>query len=282
MSHLPVMEQFELTDTEFDKISRLVYEQCGINLSDGKKELVKARLGKRIRSGQFGSFRNYYQFVVKDQSGQELVHLLDAISTNFTFFFREEEHFSYLRSEILPALMDKKRNNGRCLRFWSAGCSSGEEPYSIAITLLEEVKNPQGWSLSILATDISTKVLKVAESGVFQKDRVHSIPSPLVKKYFLKGEGNWEDHVRVKDHVKEHIQFRRLNLMESFHFKEAFDCVFCRNVMIYFDKKTQADLVNRFHGCLEKGGFLFIGHSESLAGIPHPFRYIRPAVYRKS
>ena len=116
--------------------------------------------------------------VVKDQSGQELVHLLDAISTNFTFFFREQEHFAYLRSEILPALMERKRNNGRGLRFWSAGCSSGEEPYSIAITLLEEVKNPQGWSLSILATDISTKVLKIAESGVFHKERVQSIPSP--------------------------------------------------------------------------------------------------------
>jgi chemotaxis protein methyltransferase CheR len=278
---LPVMQQFELTDTEFEKLSRLVYEQCGINLSDGKKELVRARLGKRIRSGQFGSFRNYYQSVVKDQSGQELVYLLDTISTNFTFFFREQEHFSYLRSEILPALMGKKRSNGRSLRFWSAGCSSGEEPYSIAITLLEEVENPLAWSLSILATDISTKVLKVAESGVFHKERIQSIPSLLVKKYFLKGDRNWQDFVRVKDHVKEHIQFERLNLMESFHFKGAFDCIFCRNVMIYFDKKTQADLVNRFCGCLEKGGFLLIGHSESLAGISHPFRYVRPAVYKK-
>jgi chemotaxis protein methyltransferase CheR len=281
MSHLPVMQPLELTDTEFEKISRLVYEQCGINLSEGKKELVKARLGKRIRSSQFGSFRDYYQHVMKDDSGQELVQLLDAIATNFTFFFREQEHFAYLRSEILPGLMERKRSNGRELRFWSAGCSSGEEPYSIAITLLEEVKHPQGWSLSILATDISTKALKTAESGVFHKERVQSIPSPMVKKYFLKGDRNWQDYVRVKDHVKQHIRFERLNFMEPFHFKEPFDCIFCRNVMIYFDKKTQGDLVNRFYGSLEKGGFLFIGHSESLAGISHPFRYIRPAVYKK-
>ena len=281
MSQLPIMQGFELTDAEFGKISRLVYEQCGINLNDGKKELVKARLGKRIRKGHFGSFRDYYQAVVRDQSGRELVHLLDAISTNFTFFFREQDHFSYLRSEVLPGLLEKKRNNGKTLRFWSAGCSSGEEPYSIAITLLEEMKNPPAWTLSILATDISTKALNAAGSGVFHKERVHSIPSPLVKKYFLKGDGNWGDYVRVKDHVKERVQFRRLNLMESFRFQESFDCIFCRNVMIYFDKKTQADLVNRFHGCLATGGFLFIGHSESLAGIPHPFRYIRPAIYRK-
>ena len=271
----------ELTDAEFTKISRLVYELCGINLSDGKKELVKARLGKRLRSGQFKSFRDYYDFVVNEPSGQELVYLIDSISTNFTGFFREEKHFDYLRSELLPDLIERKSNKGNRLRFWSAGCSSGEEPYSIAITLLETLENRPNWEVKILGTDISTKVLKIAESGIYHKERVQSLPISLIRKYFLKGGNHWKEYVKVKDHVKRYVQFTRLNFMEPFKFKEVFDCIFCRNVMIYFDKKTQTDLVSRFYDCLEKGGVLFIGHSERLTGIKHSFHYVKPAVYKK-
>jgi chemotaxis protein methyltransferase CheR len=277
----PLFEQAELTDGDFQKISRLIHEQAGICLSEGKEALVKSRLGKSIREGQFGSFRNYYEHVVNDTSGKALVQLLDSISTNFTSFFREEKHFDFLRSELLPELMETKRNREKKLRIWSAGCSSGEEPYSIAITLLEAVKSPSIWEVTILATDISTKVLRTAESGVFHKDRVNSIPSDLLKKCFLKGERRWKDHVRIKDWVREHVRFERLNLMHHFTFNEPFDCIFCRNVMIYFDKKTRGDLVNRFYQCLEKGGAFLIGHSESLSGIQHPFRYVKPAVYRK-
>jgi chemotaxis protein methyltransferase CheR len=275
------MQPVELTDAEFEKISHLVYDQCGINLSDGKKELVKTRLGKRIRTGQFKSFRDYYQYVVKDQSGQELVQLLDSISTNFTFFFREQKHFDYLRLELLRELKSGRQDNGKRLRFWSAGCSSGEESYSIVITLLETIQNPSAWDLKVLGTDISTKVLRIAESGIFHKERVQSIPSATVKKYFLRGDRNWQDYVKVKDDVKRYIRFQRLNLMEPFIFNEPFDCIFCRNVMIYFDRRTQTDLVNRFYECLGNGGVLFIGHSESLTRISHPFRYIRPAIYKK-
>ncbi|MBM4341462.1 MAG: protein-glutamate O-methyltransferase CheR [Deltaproteobacteria bacterium] len=281
MLQTSLLQSVELTDIEFEKISRLVYEQCGINLSDGKKELVKARLGKRIRAGQFKSFHDYYHHVVNNETGEELVYLLDSISTNFTFFFREPKHFDYIRSELLPELIKRKRSHGNRLRFWSAGCSSGEEPYSIVITLLEAIENPLAWDISILATDLSTKVLKTAESGVFHKERVHSISSPLLKKYILRGDGKWQDSVRVKDAVRKHVQFMRLNLMEPFSFKEPFDCIFCRNVMIYFDKKTQADLVARFYECLVEGGVLLIGHSESLTGMSHPFKYVRPAIYKK-
>jgi chemotaxis protein methyltransferase CheR len=270
-----------LTDAEFEKIGRLVYDQSGINLTDGKKELVRARLGKRIRSGQFRSFRDYYQYVLDDPSGEELVYLLNSISTNFTFFFREQSHFDYLRLELLPALMKRKSNGGRSLRFWSAGCSSGEETYSIAITLLETIGNPSAWEASIQGSDISTKVLKAAQEGVFQSKQVRSLSPGLLRKYFLKGERNWQDHVKIKDHVKQLVQFKRLNLMERFHFKEPFDCIFCRNVMIYFDKQTQMDLVNRFYDCLDDGGALLIGHSESLTGIRHRFNYLRPAIYEK-
>lgn len=278
---LPFVQSIELTEGEFQKISRLVYDQCGIHLGEGKKELVKARLGKRIRNGQFNSFRDYYQHIVNDQTGEELVYLLDSISTNFTFFFRETKHFDYLRLELLPELIRKKRTNGNRLRFWSAGCSTGEEPYSIAITLLEAIENPLLWDISILATDLSSKVLKTAESGIFHKERIHAIPSHLIKKYFLRGDGKWQDHVKVKDTVQHLVRFKRLNLKEPFEFKEGFDCIFCRNVMIYFDKKTQADLIVKFYECLGEEGVLIIGHSESLTGIPHPFRYIRPAIYRK-
>ncbi len=150
-----MMPSVELTDADFGKISRLVYELCGINLSDAKKELVRARLGKRMRAGQFKSFRDYHDHVVNEPSGQELVYLIDSISTNFTSFFREEKHFDYLRSELLPDLIERKSNKGGRLRFWSAGCSSGEEPYSIAITLLETLENRSNWDVKILGTDIS-------------------------------------------------------------------------------------------------------------------------------
>lgn len=279
--HNPLRSPLELTDREFQKISRLVYDQCGIHLTDGKRELVKARLGKRIRNGPFRSFQDYYQFVLKDDSGQELIQLLDSITTNFTFFFREQKHFDFLQTEILPDLISRKQLNRRRLRFWCAACSTGEEPYSIAMSLLETIDRPSLWDLLILATDLSTKVLKVAESAIFPKERIQSVPPLLIKKYFLKGEGRWKDYVMIKEEVRRLVQFRRLNLMEPFNYPEQFDCIFCRNVMIYFDKKAQKKLVNRLYECLREGGFLLIGHSESLTGIEHPFQYVRPAVYRK-
>lgn len=277
----PLPSSLELTDREFEKISRLVYDQCGIQLTEGKRELVKARLGKRIRSGPFRSFQDYYQYVLEDDSGQELVQLLDSITTNFTFFFREQKHFDFLQSEILPELMGREQSNRRKLRFWSAACSTGEEPYSIAMTLLETIDRLSHWDLSILATDLSTKALKMAESAIFPKERTQSVPPLLVRKYFLKGEGRWKDYVKMKDEVRRLVTFRRLNLMEPFDHPEPFDCIFCRNVMIYFDRKAQKTLVARLYECLREGGFLLIGHSESLTGITHAFRYIRPAVYRK-
>jgi chemotaxis protein methyltransferase CheR len=278
---LTAYSNLEMTDADFKKFSNLVYDLCGINLHDGKKELVKARLGKRIRIGQFESFREYYQYVVQDQSGQELAHLLDSISTNFTSFFREQKHFDYLQKDFLPNWIARKKMGERTLRFWSAGCSSGEEPYSLLIVLLEAIENVQSWDLKILASDISNKVLQSAAAGIYPKERIHSLPPALVRKYFLKGERRWQNYVKVKDSFRSYISFQRINLMDPIHFPEPFDCIFCRNVMIYFDKKTQAGLVNRFYDHLTKGGLFFIGHSESLAGISHRFQYVRPAIYQK-
>ena len=280
-SHPGAFHPVEMTDADFGKISRLVYEVCGINLTEGKKELLKARLGKVIRQGAFGSFRDYYEHVREDSSGEALVRLLDAVSTNFTSFFREAQHFDYLRNEFLPEAVARKKGRERKLRFWSAGCSSGEEPYSLAISVLENLEHPEEWDLKILSTDLSSKVLKMAAAGVYPQDRIRSVPAPLVRKYFLKGENEWKGYVKVKSALKKHISFERLNLMEAFRFSESFDCIFCRNVMIYFDKATQTALLGRFHQALAPGGALLIGHSESLAGIQHSFRYLRPAVYRK-
>lgn len=271
----------EMTDADFGRISRLVYEVCGINLTDGKKELLKARLGKVIRKGSFPSFRDYYEHVVQDSSGEELIRLLDAVSTNFTGFFREPQHFDYLKAEFLPEMAARRGYRQRKLRFWSAGCSSGEEPYSLAIALLENLDPAEAWDLRIIATDLSSKVLKMAAAGIYPQERIRSLSSPLWKKYFLKGENDWEGYVRVKDSLKKYISFERLNLMEAFSFAEPLDCIFCRNVMIYFDKPTQAALLTRLYHNLTPGGALLIGHSESLAGIQHSFRYVKPAIYRK-
>jgi chemotaxis protein methyltransferase CheR len=271
----------EFTEADFQKISRLVYEKSGIHLTDSKKELVKARLGKRLRRGRFKSFAEYYRHVVNDPTGQEIVLLLDSISTNFTQFFREPQHFDYLQEQVLPALRLRGGRHRRKVRIWSAGCSSGEEPYSIAITLLETLTPLSEWQIQILATDISTKVLAEAQKGIYLWEKVAHLPMPLLKKYFLKGEGRWASHVQVKAEVKGLVRFQRLNLMEPFAFPEPYDCIFCRNVMIYFDKKTREDLINRLYDCLEPGGVLFIGHSESLTGMRSLFHYIKPAVYKK-
>jgi chemotaxis protein methyltransferase CheR len=271
----------EFTEADFIKISRLVYEQCGINLHDGKKELVKARLGKRIREGNFCTFRDYFDYVINDKSGEEMIQLLDSISTNFTHFFRENQHFDYLKNNFIPFQKSRTGRNSKKVRIWSAGCSTGEEPYTIAITLLESLSLGSGWDLKILATDLSTKVLSTAQAGVYLREKVQSLSPDLVRKYFLRGENQWQNYVKIKPLVKSIVTFQRLNFMESFSFNEPFDCIFCRNVMIYFDKETRTHLVNRFYKQLEKGGIFFIGHSESLSGMEHPFHYVKPATYKK-
>jgi len=271
----------ELRDIDFEKISRLLYDQCGINLHAGKKELVKARLSKRLRGGNFRSFADYYRYVTTQEGIGELTVMIDSLSTNLTSFFREESHFHRLR-EVVPEMM-KAAGNGRCvpnLMIWSAGCSTGEEPYSLAITLKEIIKN-RNCNLKILATDISTRTLSAAVAGVYPKEKVKNIPPLLLKKYFQIGQERWNGYYRVKKDLKDSVEFMRFNLMESPSFNDPFDVIFCRNVMIYFDKETQNDLVNRFYDSLKKGGYFFAGHSESLTGLTHQFKYIEPSVYQK-
>ncbi len=270
----------ELSDRDFRRFSVLVYEKSGINLHEGKKELVQARLAKRLRKGNFKDFKNYYRFVAEDESGNELVRMLDAISTNQTSFFREKKHFDFLKETVFPSYVVEKRNS-RKLRFWSAGCSSGEEPYSLAIWLLEYFNENLPFDVKILATDISTKVLALAQRGVYTSKRLANMPILFPGKYFQRGYGSQDGHVRVKQSLRELIEFKRFNLMAPFPFKEVFNVIFCRNVMIYFDKKTQQALVDKFYESLSHGGYLFVGHSESLTGIRRKFEYVMPSIYRK-
>ena len=275
------MSIFELKNSDFEKISRLVYEQCGIFLHEGKKELVKARLSKRLRAGSYKSFTDYYHYVTTAEGTEELISMIDSISTNLTSFFREESHFVRLR-HILQAGIEKSTQRGSksSFKIWSAGCSTGEEPYTLAITVLEAAGH-KPLDATILATDISTKVLRVAEAGVYAQERTKGIAPPIMKKYFQLGTGQSEGHVRVKNDLKKMITFRRFNLMDNFGAHNDYDIIFCRNVMIYFDKKTQNVLVNKFYDSLKSGGYFFVGHSESLTGLKHQFNYVEPSVYLK-
>jgi chemotaxis protein methyltransferase CheR len=271
----------DLKESDFQKISRLVYEQCGINLHDGKKELVKARLGKRLREGNFASFTDYYHYVTTDEGQDELIMMIDSISTNLTYFFRESGHFEKLQV-ILPEMANNQGSNRRNsrLQLWSAGCSSGEEPYSLAITV-KEIMGGKALPVSILATDISTRVLQTAIRGVFPKERMKNVPETVIKKYFQYGSGKWSGFYQIKKEIRDMVRFLRFNLMNPPPADFVSDVIFCRNVMIYFDKSTQEMLVNRIHQTLNKGGYFFVGHSESLTGLTHPFNYIEPSVYRK-
>ena len=270
----------QLTDPQFQKFSALVYEKTGIYLKPEKKELLNARLGKRLRALGIDSFKRYYEYVTHDSSGDELVQLIDAVSTNFTSFFRESSHFDLLVSRVLPEVLSR---GGRSKEFlvWSSACSSGEEPYTIAMVVDDFLRQHSGWSYKIMATDISTKVLGQGQRGVYTSDRITKVPAPFLKKYFKKGVGRSAGYVKVKDALRRQISFERFNLMHEPPWRESLDVVFCRNVMIYFNRETQQELVNKFYNALIPGGYLFIGHSESISSLNHKFVQVDATAYQK-
>jgi chemotaxis protein methyltransferase CheR len=270
--------QDNLSDRQFQFVSELVHNHCGINLHGGKKELVQARLARCVRQSGFSNVADYLSHVQGDSTGNELAGLTDAISTNLTSFFRENSHFEHLKAKFLPALIEKKRKAGdRRIRAWSAGCSTGEEPYSLAMTLLESLGRSADCDAKLLATDISRQVLRQAKVGIYEQARLASVPAALREKYFVKAGNKFQ----ASDALRQIVRFNYLNLMEAWPFKGPFDFIFCRNVMIYFDKPTQQKLVNRYWQCLSPGGLLFTGHSESLTGVAHKFRYVLPTIYAK-
>jgi chemotaxis protein methyltransferase CheR len=264
-----------LNEKHYKTISEMTYAITGIKLCDGKQELVKSRLGKRIRALKLKNFDEYLLYLEKDHSQQELRMMIDSLTTNKTNFFREMPHFDYLKNRVLPALAGKK------IRIWSAGCSTGEEPYSIAIMLREELHAVDTQDVVLLATDISSRVLSKAKEGVYPEEALKEVPQTIISKYFAPAPSSGQRLFRAQENLKKLIRFAHLNLMGEWPMKGPFNVIFCRNVMIYFDKETQCTLVDRYFELLTPGGYLFIGHSESLTGFQHRFKYIQPATYMR-
>lgn len=273
----------DLTREDYQRIRKLVYAQSGIDLGDNKMQLVKARLGKHVRKGGFTSFRQYFRHVESDSSGRKLCGLLDAISTNTTHLFRESHHFDRLKQIVRGWMSDRAwRARHPAVRIWSAACSSGEEPYSIAMVAHDAIQDAPGVKLKILATDLSIQMLERAQRAVFEPHRVGTVPPPFRNRYLKKVQQDGKTLVQIVPELRDTIRFARFNLMSSaFPFRHGFDVTFCRNVMIYFDRPTQETLVGKMANHLHDGGYLFIGHSESLTGMRHPLSYVEPTIYRK-
>jgi chemotaxis protein methyltransferase CheR len=264
-----------LTDRDLGQIVRLVYDRSGITLHEGKRSLVTARLQKRLRAHGFQKFSDYLKHVENDAGGGELVELLDAIATNHTYFFREEQHFDLLVKRVLP---EWRAAGGGTFKVWSAACSTGEEPYTIAMTLRDQSPRPE---FAITASDLSTKALRAARAGIYKLAAVQSLPREVLRSHFERGSGDHEGLARVQADVRRHVSFRNLNLLEIDELGDRFDVVFCRNVMIYFDKAVQQRVVRMLERHVKPGGYLFISHAESLNGLTHGLRWIAPAVYRR-
>lgn len=272
-----------MSDREFGQFSEFIYGQCGIKMPPAKKTMLEARLQKRLRKLGLRSFREYAEFLFsREGSEAELVHMIDVVTTNKTDFFREPSHFDFLVNQALPSLLGRDGSAGqRRLRIWSAGCSSGEEPYTLTMVLSEFAAATPGFSFGILATDICTEVLEKARLAIYDEERIEPVPLAMRKKYLLRSKVRNDGLVRIVPELRHLVTFRRLNFMDGdFGLPEPFDIIFCRNVIIYFDKQTQEQLLNKFCRHLVPGGYLFMGHSETLSGLDVPVVQVASTVYR--
>jgi chemotaxis protein methyltransferase CheR len=268
-----------LSDRDLATITRLVYVKSGIALHSGKRALVTARLQKLLKRSGLSTFKEYIRHLQDDKSGSELTAMLDAIATNHTAFFREPQHFEFLAKVVLPPL--RAREETPPILGWSAACSSGEEPYTIAMTAFEQFGGEPGRPLRLLASDLSTKALTRAAAGVYKAERVAAVPKHLVLKHFEKGADLPAGTVRIAEHIRRVVEFRQLNLLEAPPPGRPLDFIFCRNVLIYFDRLVQQGVVERLEERLAQGGYLFTSHSESLNGLKHGLTWVAPAVYRR-
>ena len=273
-----------LSQEDFLRVSAFVRDRCGIKLPPSKKTMVEARLRKRLRALGMPSYEEYCDYLFgPDGQKEEVVRMIDLITTNKTDFFREPAHFDFLVRVCLPEFCDAGRGGAwRKMLLWSAGCSTGEEPYTLAMILSAFAETCAGFRFSILATDISTRVLEKASLGVYDAEKAEPVPPAMKRQYLLKSRDRSKGLVRVAPALRSLVEFRRLNLMdEDFGIREPVDVIFCRNVIIYFDKATQETLVRRFARRLVPGGFLFLGHSETLWGMDVPLLQVAPTIYRK-
>ena len=271
-----------ITDREFSLFQSLIYQQAGIFLPPIKKTLVSGRLNKRLRELGLDTFREYYARVCEDKSGVEMALMLDAITTNETHFFREPRHFEFLRDVLYPRWRQEARagTRERNVRVWSAACSSGEEPYSLAMSLASDLCQDQPWDIHILASDISNKVLESARRATWPMRRAEEIPTPLLKRYMLRGTGSQDGLMRAAPELRKLVETCYINLNDSqYPVSPGLDVIFCRNVLIYFDADSRKGVINRLLDLLKPDGYLFLGHAESLSGHNRRVRSVAPAIY---
>jgi chemotaxis protein methyltransferase CheR len=266
---------------EFSKISAFIFTEYGIKLPPIKKTMVESRLQKRLRELNIHSFKTYFDYVFSPAGQQqELIKMVDVITTNKTDFFREADHFDYISRVVLPDWANK--NPTRPIKVWSAGCSSGEEPYTISMVLHEFQEVNPSFDFSILGTDLSTDVLKKAITAVYPEDKVANLPMTIKKKYLLKSKDTINKTVRIVPKLRKKVTFQRLNFMdEKYNLPDSYDIIFCRNVLIYFSKETQENVINKLVAKLKKGGYFFLGHSESVTHMVVPLKQIKPTVFLK-
>ena len=271
-----------ISNADFARLRSLIHAQSGINLSSDKKTMLELRIKRRVRSLDLNSFAQYCEYLFGHQGQrEEIVHLLDVVTTNKTDFFREPAHFDYLTQKALPDLMARNRN-GRDLLIWSAGCSTGEEPYTLAIVLSEYGLTHPGFRFRVLATDIATTVLEKANLGVFTAEVVRPVPPELRRKYFLRSRNPGSNRARVVPELRKLVEFRRLNFKDAdFGLSEKLDVIFCRNVIIYFDRPTQEQILQKLSRHLVAEGYFFVGHAEALHDMELPLEPVAPATYRK-
>lgn len=270
-----------LSRQQFDRIAEIVYGNCGINLEFCKKTMVESRLNRRLRALNIPTFENYLQLITsKEGVANELVHMIDVVTTNKTDFFREKHHFDFLTETVLPDFYEN--NASQSLKVWSSACSSGEEPYTLAMVLQEFARTHRGFDYEILASDISTQILQKAVDAIYPADRVVDIPSEYRSKYLLKSKSQEFPKIRVVPELRSKVKFERINLIDSdLQADRVQDIIFCRNVLIYFDRETQLKVIKNLLRNLRPGGLLFIGHSESLHFFDLPIKQIRPTIFIK-
>ncbi len=264
----------ELSLQCFKQFAEIVYKNSGIHIRPDKKSLLQSRLTKLMRREKITDYKSLLETLESGREPRLLTEFIDAVSTNVTRFFREIQHFDFIRERIIPEFLAQKN---REIRVWSAACSSGQEPYSVLIHLLENLPEPDSWNIQFLATDISTKVLKFAQNGIYSEEALAEIRPDLKMKYFEEIEAG---AFRINPALSEKIRFRHFNLMQPFPFRHKFDLVLCRNVMIYFDSLTQKQLVDKFKACIKKDGYLIVGLSEALSKSDHGLQFVKSSVYQ--
>ncbi|MEN9509770.1 MAG: hypothetical protein RLZZ621_2333 [Gemmatimonadota bacterium] len=269
-----LFSEADLSPSQFQRIIQLLHDHAGIRMREGKEGLVRARLTKRLRALGLPDFDAYLNYVEQEASRREFAEMIDALTTNKTSFLREASHFDFLRDAVFPTLTG-------AVRIWSAGCSSGEEPYTLAMLCNEAFGDIGRRDVKILATDISHRVLATAKAGVYPVELMSDVPNAWLQKYWTRGDTSGKATYTAGPALRRLVHYAKLNLMEKWPMKGPFDAILCRNVMIYFDKATQQELVDRYSALLRPGGHLFVGHSESLTGLTHRLKYVQPAVYAK-